>query len=83
MCVCKVQEDESAVPKKDAYMQIAIFNEQMKPVFDLLKAVEHVKLSKTLLEPTPSAASDNKRYKWQYAGLRALDMIGNCQRPVF
>ncbi|XP_033635812.1 general transcription factor IIE subunit 1-like [Asterias rubens] len=67
-CGSEVQEDESAVPKKDAYMQIAIFNEQMKPVFDLLKAVEHVKLSKTLLEPTPSAASDNKRANANKAG---------------
>ncbi|XP_038078317.1 general transcription factor IIE subunit 1-like [Patiria miniata] len=60
-CGTEVHEDESAVPKKDAYMQIAIFNEQLKPIFDLLKSVEHIKLSKALLEPTPSAANENKR----------------------
>ncbi|XP_022082094.1 general transcription factor IIE subunit 1-like [Acanthaster planci] len=60
-CGTEVQEDESAVPEKDTYMQIALFNEQMKPIFDLLKSVEHIQLSKTLLEPTPSAANENKK----------------------
>lgn len=60
-CGAEVQEDESAVPKRDAVTQMVTFNEQMKPMFDLLKDVEHVKLSQQLLEPTPVPLSDAQR----------------------
>lgn len=62
LCGAEVEEDETAAPEKDTYMQIALFNEQMRPLFDLLKEVEHIKLSPEVLEPTPVIASDAVRY---------------------
>ncbi|XP_072018815.1 general transcription factor IIE subunit 1-like [Amphiura filiformis] len=60
LCGAEVHEDETAVPKKDAYTQMANFNEQLKIIFDLLKQVEHVKLSQSLLEPSPLLAGEKR-----------------------
>lgn len=60
-CGALVQEDESAVPKRDAVTQMVKFNEQMKPIFDLLKDVENVRLSQELMEPTPVPLSEYAR----------------------
>ena len=77
LCGAEVHEDESAVPKKDAYMQMAAFNEQMKIIFDLLKQVEHVKLAQNLLEPSPLMAGE-RRYVG--AGVYSLNWLGCSQR---
>lgn len=53
-CQTEVEEDESAVPKKDARTLVARFNEQIEPIYALLRETEDVNLSHELLEPEPS-----------------------------
>ncbi|KAJ8004536.1 hypothetical protein DPEC_G00137290 [Dallia pectoralis] len=52
-CETEVEEDESAVPKKDARTLVARFNEQIEPIYVLLRETEDVHLSNDLLEPEP------------------------------
>lgn len=52
-CSAMVEEDESAGPKKDSRLVLAKFNEQMEKLYDLLHAVENIKLDPSLLEPEP------------------------------
>lgn len=49
-----MEEDESAVPKKDARTLVARFNEQIEPIYVLLRETEDVNLSHELLEPEPT-----------------------------
>lgn len=53
-CQTEVEEDESAVPKKDARTLVARFNEQIEPIYVLLRETEDINLSHELLEPEPS-----------------------------
>lgn len=53
-CQTEVEEDESAVPKKDARTLVARFNEQIEPIYVLLRETEDVNLSHELLEPEPT-----------------------------
>ncbi|XP_076857568.1 general transcription factor IIE subunit 1 [Brachyhypopomus gauderio] len=53
-CQTEVEEDESAVPKKDARTLVARFNEQIEPIYVLLRETEDVNLSHDLLEPEPA-----------------------------
>lgn len=53
-CQTEVEEDESAVPKKDARTLVARFNEQIEPIYVLLRDTEDVNLSHELLEPEPT-----------------------------
>ncbi len=53
-CQTEVEEDESAVPKKDARTLVARFNEQIEPIYVLLRETENINLSNDLLEPEPS-----------------------------
>jgi len=41
---------------------VAKFNEQMEPLYKLLKEVEDVKLAPSLLEPEPTDISHLQRY---------------------
>ncbi|KAF2880189.1 hypothetical protein ILUMI_25990 [Ignelater luminosus] len=52
---CKevVEEDQSALPKKDSRLLLAKFNEQLEPLFVLLREVEGIKLAPEVLEPEP------------------------------
>ncbi|KAM6986087.1 general transcription factor IIE subunit 1 [Aplochiton taeniatus] len=52
-CETEVEEDESAVPKKDARTLVARFNEQIEPIYVLLRETEDINLSHDLLEPEP------------------------------
>lgn len=52
-CKQVVQEDQSALPKKDSRLLLAKFNEQLEPLFILLRQVEGIKLAPELLEPEP------------------------------
>lgn len=52
-CGCTVDEDESAMPKKESRQLLATFNEQMEKLFDLLRVVEDIKLAPEVLEPDP------------------------------
>ncbi|KAK1797727.1 hypothetical protein P4O66_008094 [Electrophorus voltai] len=53
-CQTEVEEDESAMPKKDARTLVARFNEQIEPIYVLLRETEDVNLSHDLLEPEPT-----------------------------
>uniref|UniRef100_A0AAG5D398 General transcription factor IIE subunit 1 n=1 Tax=Anopheles atroparvus TaxID=41427 RepID=A0AAG5D398_ANOAO len=52
-CGSAVEEDSSALPKKDSRLLLAKFNEQLQPLYDLLRQVEGIKLSPEILEPEP------------------------------
>lgn len=57
-----VEEDQSAMPKKDSRMQLAKFNDQIEPLFMLLQQVEGIKLAPELLEPEPVDISTIRGY---------------------
>ncbi|XP_065172259.1 general transcription factor IIE subunit 1 [Atheta coriaria] len=48
-----VEEDGSAMPKKDSRLLLAKFNEQLEPLYILLREVEGIKLAPEVLEPEP------------------------------
>ena len=52
-CHTEVDEEETAQPKTDARTLMVKFNEQISPVFALLKEVEDIKLAPSVLEPEP------------------------------
>ncbi|XP_065361373.1 general transcription factor IIE subunit 1 [Calliphora vicina] len=52
-CGSTVEEDSSAIPKKDSRLMLARFNEQLQPLYDLLREVEGIKLAPEILEPEP------------------------------
>lgn len=51
-CQTEVEEDESVCP--DARTLVARFNEQIEPIYVLLRETEDVNLSHDLLEPEPA-----------------------------
>ncbi|NXO90257.1 T2EA factor, partial [Certhia brachydactyla] len=53
-CNTEVEEDGSAFPKHDARTLLAKFNEQIEPVFVLLRETEGIVLPYDLLEPQPT-----------------------------
>ncbi|NXS96081.1 T2EA factor, partial [Jacana jacana] len=53
-CNTEVEEDASAFPKRDARTLLAKFNEQMEPIFVLLREAEDIVLPYDLLEPPPT-----------------------------
>ena len=52
-CLEIVEEDQSALPKKDSRLLLAKFNEQLEPLYILLREVEGIKLAPEILEPEP------------------------------
>ncbi|XP_075233417.1 transcription factor IIEalpha [Lycorma delicatula] len=52
---CKevVEEDQSALPKKDSRLLLAKFNSQLEPLYILLREVEGIRLAPEVLEPDP------------------------------
>ncbi|XP_030372653.1 general transcription factor IIE subunit 1 [Scaptodrosophila lebanonensis] len=52
-CGSHVDEDSAAMPKKDSRLMLAHFNEQLQPLYDLLREVEGIKLAPEVLEPEP------------------------------
>lgn len=48
-----VEEDQSALPKKDSRLMLAKFNEQLEPLYVLLREVEGIRLAPEVLEPEP------------------------------
>ncbi|XP_007906897.1 general transcription factor IIE subunit 1 [Callorhinchus milii] len=53
-CHTEVEEDESALPKKDARTLLARFNEQIEPIYALLRETEDINLAYEILEPEPT-----------------------------
>lgn len=63
-CNTEVEEDGSAFPKHDARTLLAKFNEQIEPVFVLLRETEDIVLPYDLLEPEPTEIPElSERYK--------------------
>uniref|UniRef100_A0A8C0BZH6 General transcription factor IIE subunit 1 n=1 Tax=Buteo japonicus TaxID=224669 RepID=A0A8C0BZH6_9AVES len=52
-CNTEVEEDASALPKHDARTLLAKFNEQIEPIFVLLRDTEDIVLPYHLLDPQP------------------------------
>ncbi|XP_023948460.1 general transcription factor IIE subunit 1 [Bicyclus anynana] len=52
-CSEVVEEDQSALPKKDSRLLLAKFNEQLETLYILLREVEGIKLAPEILEPEP------------------------------
>lgn len=48
-----VEEDQSAIPKKDSRLLLAKFNSQLEPLYILLRRVEGIRLAPEVLEPEP------------------------------
>lgn len=46
-------QDLSAMPRNDSRLMLAKFNEQLQPLYDLLREVEGIKLAPEVLEPEP------------------------------
>lgn len=55
-------EDESATNQKDARTLLAKFNEQIQPLYDLLRECEDVKLAPELMEPEPTDIRSSQKY---------------------
>lgn len=52
-CGSLVEEDNSALPKKDSRLMLIRFNEVFQTLYDLLREVEDIKLSPECCEPEP------------------------------
>lgn len=59
-----VEEDQSALPKKDSRLLLAKFNEQLEPLYILLREVEGIKLAPEILEPEPVDINTIKGYRF-------------------
>lgn len=59
LCGCLVEEDPSVLPATDSRLVLAKFNEQIEPLYMLLREVEDIILPSDLLEPELSEPSVN------------------------
>lgn len=63
-CNTEVEEDGSGFPKHDARTLLAKFNEQIEPIFVLLRETEDIVLPYDLLEPQPTEIPElSERYE--------------------
>ncbi|XP_017659730.1 PREDICTED: general transcription factor IIE subunit 1-like [Lepidothrix coronata] len=77
-CNTEVEEDASVFPKHDAQTLLAKFNEQMEPVFVLLRETEDIVLPYDLLEPQPTEIPELSESFDQKLGSSALE---SCSCP--
>ncbi|KAM9320471.1 general transcription factor IIE subunit 1 [Gastrophryne carolinensis] len=70
-CQTEVEEDESAMPKKDARTLVARFNEQIEPLYALLRDTEDINLSYEILEPEPTEIPSLRQSKERAAAAAA------------
>ena len=61
-CQSEVEEDENASSVKDSRTLLAKFNEQIQPIYDLLKDCDDIKLAPELMEPEPTDIKHTSRY---------------------
>ncbi|XP_026151796.1 general transcription factor IIE subunit 1 [Mastacembelus armatus] len=66
-CQTEVEEDESVCP--DARTLVARFNEQIEPIYALLRETEDINLSHDLLEPEPAEIPALKQSRERAAAL--------------
>ncbi|NXY04761.1 T2EA factor, partial [Pteruthius melanotis] len=77
-CNTEVEEDGSALPKHDARTLLAKFNEQIEPVFLLLRETEDIVLPYDLLEPQPTEIPELSESFDLKSGSSVLE---SCSRP--
>ncbi|XP_026702470.1 general transcription factor IIE subunit 1-like [Athene cunicularia] len=77
-CNTEVEEDASVLPKRDARTLLAKFNEQMEPIFVLLRETEDTVLPYDLLEPEPTEIPELSGSFDQKMGSSVLE---SCSRP--
>ncbi|NXR50929.1 T2EA factor, partial [Hippolais icterina] len=77
-CNTEVEEDGSAFPKHDAQTLLAKFNEQIEPVFVLLRETEDIVLPYDLLEPQPTEIPELSESFDLKLGSSVLE---SCSRP--
>lgn len=56
-----VEEDSDALPKPDSRLILAKFNDQMSPLYVLIRDVEDIKIPADLLEPEPIEANGSAK----------------------
>lgn len=61
ICRQEVHEDMSGMPRHDTRIFLTRFNDQMEPLFTLLREVENIKLDAKFSEPQPKDFSDLKK----------------------
>ncbi|NXA58608.1 T2EA factor, partial [Mohoua ochrocephala] len=77
-CNTEVEEDGSAFPKHDARTLLAKFNEQIAPIFVLLRETEDIVLPYDLLEPQPTEIPELSESFDLKLGSSVLE---SCSRP--
>ncbi|NWW46585.1 T2EA factor, partial [Pedionomus torquatus] len=77
-CNTEVEEDTSALPKRDARTLLAKFNEQIEPIFALLREAEDMVLPYDLLEPSPTEIPELSESFDQKVSSSVLE---SCGRP--
>ncbi|NXN96337.1 T2EA factor, partial [Rhinopomastus cyanomelas] len=77
-CNTEVEEDASALPRRDARTLLAKFNAQIEPIFALLRETEDVVLPYELLEPQPTEIPELSESVDQKAGSSVLQ---SCSQP--
>ncbi|NXP57600.1 T2EA factor, partial [Chloropsis cyanopogon] len=77
-CNTEVEEDGSAFLKHDARTLLAKFNEQIEPVFVLLREIEDIVLPYDLLEPQPTEIPELSESFDPKLGSSVLE---SCSRP--
>ncbi|XP_051841321.1 general transcription factor IIE subunit 1 [Antechinus flavipes] len=83
-CEAEVEEDESAMPKKDARTVVARFNEQIEPIYALLRETEDVNLAYEILEPEPTEIPALKQSKERAAAAAgAAGLAGGHHREAW
>lgn len=76
-----MEEDESVMPKKDARTLVARFNEQIEPIYKLLRETEDVNLAYEVLEPEPTEIPALKQ-RWERP-LSSLTILLSCSVFIF
>ncbi|NXP19752.1 T2EA factor, partial [Scytalopus superciliaris] len=77
-CNTEVEEDPSVFLKRDARTLLAKFNEQIEPVFVLLRETEDIVLPHDLLDPQPTEIPELSESFDQKLGSSVLE---SCRRP--
>ncbi|NXF02001.1 T2EA factor, partial [Smithornis capensis] len=77
-CNTEVEEDASAFPKHDAQTLLAKFNEQIEPVFVLLRETEDIVLPYDLLEPQPTEIPELSE---SFDQKMCSSVLESCSRP--
>uniref|UniRef100_A0A8C3R2G3 General transcription factor IIE subunit 1 n=1 Tax=Cyanoderma ruficeps TaxID=181631 RepID=A0A8C3R2G3_9PASS len=77
-CNTEVEEDGSALPKHDARTLLAKFNEQIEPIFVLLRETEDIVLPYDLLEPQPTEIPELSE---SFDPKLGSSMLESCSHP--